>query len=755
MLQVFKKRKKSKFQYITPILFLRTQEERDNLISTKISSVLNENFNDSSISQTENSITEYHVCSDYLKDYVCNEKTILNLNSLNHIALDDGTYYVNLLNIDRSKTKCGYLLKKWEEIPGRELSPIRENEKSETHSKNEKFDFLETHLELPTTPNSKIAHKDSDKIECRSASPDLFSSEDEMVQEADREIFKTEYASQCVKNNQGIYHFESFNEDTVKVAKEFVDLTQSSDDEIEINYMKDDGKCVDNIVPKVCDNELNLNNFNIDEKINQVLNKTGISYSDDLNQSSPIDNDFMCVDNANLQSSSSELLYNELNYSDDNGLSYNQNELHNEDCNTISHSQETLVRQNDSIPNATQNATDRHLNDTSFSEKMPEDHCSECIEDVQTHNSACASHNSEKSTEGSTSINKDRDFSYTKETLFHEDSPFAYENPVCLRDDIENVLSTSQVSDDTSSVLYKENTSQNEVFSHDFRRELDNIEMSENLNVTDYINSILNKCDSSYTNSPNVGDRSKTFISSDSEESVLDLTQSSDDEIHRESKEKQVVDTPNENIFYTSVDKPSSFQKHSSFSSISSENMNFSDEELNYSSMHSFHIENKKETDLCRDISEKLGCSINGINICNDEDKMSRQCTPSKNISHLVEDNCRVAQITQLEKENRTPQSSITVKTDNITPMPNYDAMNTPTITKELSKYGIKNLKRRRGKQLLEYIYNTTHPLVDAHTMENKDEEGRIVKKRKTLFSGGTNNGQNKIEIVGELVSNT
>ncbi|CAG9834286.1 unnamed protein product [Diabrotica balteata] len=82
---------------------------------------------------------------------------------------------------------------------------------------------------------------------------------------------------------------------------------------------------------------------------------------------------------------------------------------------------------------------------------------------------------------------------------------------------------------------------------------------------------------------------------------------------------------------------------------------------------------------------------------------------------------------------NTTPNENVIIKTNNITPMANYDGMNSPQIRLELDKFGIKPLKRRRGIQLLKYIYDTTHPFVQDENVEevSEEEQTREAKRRK------------------------
>lgn len=78
-----------------------------------------------------------------------------------------------------------------------------------------------------------------------------------------------------------------------------------------------------------------------------------------------------------------------------------------------------------------------------------------------------------------------------------------------------------------------------------------------------------------------------------------------------------------------------------------------------------------------------------------------------------------------------TPKSNLVIKATDVTPMANYDEMSSPLIRAELDKIGLKPLKRRRGIQLLKYIYETTHPFVDVDAGENSIENKDFVKRQK------------------------
>lgn len=130
-----------------------------------------------------------------------------------------------------------------------------------------------------------------------------------------------------------------------------------------------------------------------------------------------------------------------------------------------------------------------------------------------------------------------------------------------------------------------------------------------------------------------------------------------------------------------------------SHETLSQESIEISDEELNYSS--NYH-------NIDEDLEPLSPLSDNPIYLVDakkEDDSYSANETPKSNKDFII-------------------------KTKNITPMPNYDQMNTPQITKQLDKFGLKPLKRTKGVKMLKYIYDTTHPLV-------KDDDGKIVKKRK------------------------
>uniref|UniRef100_A0A915LBI2 Structure-specific endonuclease subunit SLX4 n=1 Tax=Romanomermis culicivorax TaxID=13658 RepID=A0A915LBI2_ROMCU len=61
------------------------------------------------------------------------------------------------------------------------------------------------------------------------------------------------------------------------------------------------------------------------------------------------------------------------------------------------------------------------------------------------------------------------------------------------------------------------------------------------------------------------------------------------------------------------------------------------------------------------------------------------------------------------------------VKRTNVTPMPDYHRFTSPELSKELEKYGLKNMAKRRALPLLKRLFDETHPYVD--------EDGRLFVK--------------------------
>ncbi|XP_041971427.1 structure-specific endonuclease subunit SLX4 isoform X2 [Aricia agestis] len=92
--------------------------------------------------------------------------------------------------------------------------------------------------------------------------------------------------------------------------------------------------------------------------------------------------------------------------------------------------------------------------------------------------------------------------------------------------------------------------------------------------------------------------------------------------------------------------------------------------------------------------------------------KISKMKEIVKETNHTELSPIKISDVTN--KSFGTPgNDQYIIKTQNVTPMLDYESMSTPARNKELEKYGIKPFKRKRAIQLLKYIYNQTHPVVE------------------------------------------
>ncbi|CAH2098296.1 unnamed protein product [Euphydryas editha] len=156
-----------------------------------------------------------------------------------------------------------------------------------------------------------------------------------------------------------------------------------------------------------------------------------------------------------------------------------------------------------------------------------------------------------------------------------------------------------------------------------------------------------------------------------------------------------------------------------------------SDKEFNYSmhqSRHNFDIGGVSILDNVSDfemhsIKEKKQHSRIGLNRSfSDGDipttSVNKICTPkavfnSKKV--LSDTSTPVVTKCVIEEVQNTPRNSdYIIKTQNVTPMMDYESMTSPERNRELEKYGLKPFKRKRAIQLLKHLYEQTHPLVES-----------------------------------------
>ncbi|XP_045506872.1 structure-specific endonuclease subunit SLX4 [Colias croceus] len=98
------------------------------------------------------------------------------------------------------------------------------------------------------------------------------------------------------------------------------------------------------------------------------------------------------------------------------------------------------------------------------------------------------------------------------------------------------------------------------------------------------------------------------------------------------------------------------------------------------------------------------------------DEKSNRDSLPSVNVKQTENDTQQSSPLHSNEHFDRmkTPDNEYIVKVDQVTPKPDYEAMSTPEMHRELDKYGVKPFKRKRAIKLLTYIYDQTHPFVES-----------------------------------------
>ncbi|XP_062710389.1 uncharacterized protein LOC109622400 [Aedes albopictus] len=66
----------------------------------------------------------------------------------------------------------------------------------------------------------------------------------------------------------------------------------------------------------------------------------------------------------------------------------------------------------------------------------------------------------------------------------------------------------------------------------------------------------------------------------------------------------------------------------------------------------------------------------------------------------------------------------IEIELDSVSPRPDYDGMESPLLHRELFKYGMKQLKRSKAVQFLNFIYDQTHPMVEVFDVDECNCDG-------------------------------
>lgn len=222
--QITRKRKNSKFRFIKPILYTRTDEERESQITTKVSIILSQQ----NTCNIENIIQEKtDIYSDTLRSFLPTDRRILKSNWFSHSDLKAYEFYVNNLCLSpNKKSSYGCLLRKWEDIPGRNKSPLRSctlnkmvNSKKNLSDNKKSVIASESAIETAT---EEISRQQS----C--SSPDLFDSADESC--SPKNTPQKLELTKIYKSDSGIEHFETFLNNSSEIVEDICN-TSSSENE--------------------------------------------------------------------------------------------------------------------------------------------------------------------------------------------------------------------------------------------------------------------------------------------------------------------------------------------------------------------------------------------------------------------------------------------------------------------------------------------------------------------------------------------
>ncbi|KAM3962181.1 mutagen-sensitive 312 [Aphomia sociella] len=243
--------------------------------------------------------------------------------------------------------------------------------------------------------------------------------------------------------------------------------------------------------------------------------------------------------------------------------------------------------------------------------------------------------------------------------------------------------------------------------------------------------------------------------SSDSEETITNVDQSSHEKVNIENNPEISIDyddvcfdnymhvnqnnsiTKDSSLRNTDVcDLSKSPEKNSTHTSHNSEVFEISDKELDYSLHKSGYDEQIEINYGSISTMDFQSSNIQSCSFVNNDqslgmtvlkNSMSDSYLPVVDIkkTHSTETApCSSKVATPHKEENiatiQTPNNKeYIVKTHQVTPILDYASMTTPERNKELNKYGLKPFKRKRAIQLLTHIYNQTHPVVVPCTNED------------------------------------
>ncbi|XP_019755036.1 uncharacterized protein LOC109533955 isoform X1 [Dendroctonus ponderosae] len=268
------KKNKNRFKYITPVLNIRSADDRESFISSKISLILNQ-LNPRRKMQWDPGT----LCSK-LRKFMPKDRNIFQLAASNEVD----NFYIDDLNLPKSEYKCGCLLKDWSLIPGRDKSPTRDLKENNDSC----IECLEAanSQQLNTFEQSMDEHS---KDPPAPSSPDLFPSDDDACLGTSREA--TEYKSFISGDVLEEKHFsQRLSSQYKKTTVDRNIVISEGSTSIEVIELSDDDSENNEYVRKLASPELATTNL---EKQNVIENQADIKIPVDRRSTeiSPSEND--------------------------------------------------------------------------------------------------------------------------------------------------------------------------------------------------------------------------------------------------------------------------------------------------------------------------------------------------------------------------------------------------------------------------------------------------------------------------------
>lgn len=816
-----KKRKKSKFQYVTPILFIRTEEERQKIVANKISLVLTENSEKAADRVFK---TDCTVSSEYLREFCAKESAVFGLNSLEMSQLSNDRFYVKNLNLTHSQIKCGGLLKNWRSIPGRELTPppreITFINSQETNA-HDNFEVKQKH-------NNEIANLENGVENFKLFSPnkrDEFANSETLNENLKRNE----------KQNVTLKCFSASNEKQNKASGEsvkcFTELEKRQNENFEgfkilkkrqchVLDLDDSNKSLESFVA-FKDREVGFASKqrsvspdlfeSDDEASGRSKSFVNSKQGESANLSVAIDCEKR-VANEKIASQESERQSHKLNKSellikkylnedfDNSLLSFKSRKVANEmtQQNGILHFESFCEEFVDLTQSSDDDGTDNEIKEA-FIQSDEETNVS--FHDAYSNGtgkliSTQTQGENEKIAGDSPNLNENPFTMKSFEETFRRES-------MNITDYIHNILNENRMSGEVKTLAkHASFASECSIYISDEEINYSSAQANakqfclddeancasqlqdrgeERLSGTSVIcgdcedlkNSAEIKDDcldflftSGDLNESEKLDRTLSLV--DSQESVCidreDLNGQSNDKLKykkgirvynkdakvEESNKKSSEDAKlHENCFCTDQ------LKHTEDICVYNQDAQFEDSSKNSSEAEKLH-ENCFFS--CSENNDKFK-SAETIYV--DIDDLENEQTHSKSTQPLkkpsaacFKENSSIDDGQDVNERNAdllfeneksysgeraaTPKPELIVRTTNVTPQPDYEQMDSPKVALELKKYGIKTMKRKRGIQLLKYIYDATHPFVG-------DES--VAKKRKITENVSS------IEILGDAIT--